>query len=147
MENESIRNDYHRLETTALRALEHPDTLGPFPPYTGSLRLWHYPAFESYTAWMICHSSTSLTFVRQVTWEQIADQERSIDRLQASPERFVDRVRHTKEGTYSRPTLLIKDFSIETTQYQAYLSELLRHPILSMLPDHPPLGWMENTQA
>lgn len=140
MENEHIQNDYRTLQTTALQALKNPNTLGVMPAHTSILRLWHYSAFESALSWMICHSATPLTFVRQVTWEQITDQERSLDRLQGSPERFVDRIKHTKEGTYSRPTLLIKDFSIETVQYQPYVSEFAQHAIPALVPDYPPLG-------
>lgn len=145
MDHEPLTRDYRRLEQAAIKALEDPTSLPPtdvFPPRSSTLRLWHYPAFESSTSWLICHASppASLTFVRQVTWNHVADAERFFERLQTRPERFIDRITRTKEGTFSRPTLLIHDFSLETPQYHPYLRELTHHHLSSLLPLHPPFG-------
>lgn len=77
--NEQLKRAEH-----AKHLLANPDLLLKSEDMGGfhvELRLWHYPTFEPWTVWLLCHSARDgVSYeVREIVWDNGRDSNRSVD--------------------------------------------------------------------
>ena len=107
------------LEARALRLLEHAKEVEPRAPvrrYGSVLRLWHYPAHGSQTAWTILRPGRKAPAgggprVREVIWDRTPDQQRLF-----GPDVLRSR------GLESTPTLRLREADVPEAELQALLA-------------------------
>jgi hypothetical protein len=107
---------WHQLQALAERLLEHPKDLPPRDPIRlyGSLwRLWHCPAFAPHTTWTILLPGRkvppgALPLVREVSWDQVGDNQRVFNLPLTSEGRQTD----------SRPSMRVRDAELPAAELQ-----------------------------
>ena len=99
--------------------LENPDRL---PEQKGlsrfhvELRLWHYPSFEPYVAWLLYrHRTEKSCLLREVVWDKPDEANRMLNPLEG-----------IKRGFIIKPRFRIRDVEIDKEEIDHRLGELQR---------------------
>lgn len=113
---EQRQKEWREHETQATYLLEHPHLL---PEQKGlgkfqlALRLWHYPAFEPYTVWLVYRGENCL--LREVIWDRQTDANRILDPLEG-----------LKYGFQTIPSFRIRSVELVGEEIDRRLSDLKR---------------------
>lgn len=116
-------SDQHRemawaeLEARTQRLLEHPKDLEPrglIRRYGSLWRLWHYPAIRPHKTWTVLTpgrkaSAGALPLVREVSWDQAADNQRIFGPASAGA------------SLVPQPTLRVRDAFLPSTELQGFI--------------------------
>lgn len=121
--NANRPDEYWLLLSRAERTLEDPASLEPRERLRRArpqLRLWHYPAFFAWTAWMVFEpiADEHALIVRRVIWDSPYDLSR-----------FSDPLEGVRQGFFAPPTLTVDDARTTDKALQPYLRGLRRQPI------------------
>lgn len=115
---EHIEKEWSELEEKAMYLLSHPHLL---PEQKGlgkfhlALRLWHYPAFEKYTVWLVYRGVKDDTscLLREVVWD-----------MQDEAERMLNPLEGLKRGFHIEPTFRTRTIEIKREETDNRLAEL-----------------------
>lgn len=115
---EQRQREWDKLEMQAMFLLEHPHLL---PEQKGlgkfhlALRLWHYPAFEPYTIWLVYRGvrDEKSYLLREVVWDRSDEAERMLNPLEG-----------LKRGFHTTPTFRIRTVELVKDEVDSRLTGL-----------------------
>jgi hypothetical protein len=126
MATENRPEEIAALHEHALRLLVHMQDVPPTEPIDGFrpiLRLWHYPAFDAYRAWMLFQATGGCErnphwHVREVVWDGPHDMSR-----------FAVPLEGVRQGFRSPPTITVRDAKVSSSVVSHSLRQLAHLPI------------------